>query len=117
MRQKIVSAYEAGNTSIRKVANEFQVATKTVQTLLKQYRETGDLSPKPLGSHIVSPLEAHREVVLKIVAAHPDWTLWQYCEEVAKQTGVSVTTGSICRFLQRHNANPKKNLSQRKGKK
>jgi hypothetical protein len=24
---------------------------------------------------------------------HPDWALWQYCEEVAEQTGVSVTTG------------------------
>ncbi|MBD2151628.1 transposase [Pseudanabaena sp. FACHB-1277] len=110
LRQKIVATYEAGNTSIRKVASQYQVATKTVQTLLKQYRETGDLSPKPLGSQIESPLEAHREKIIEIVLAHPDWRLWQYCEEVAKQTGVSVTTGSICRFLQRHNISLKKDL-------
>ena len=108
LRKKIVATYEAGNTSIRKVAKQFQVATKTVQSLLNQYRETGDLSPKALGSQIESPLEAHQEKILEIVAEHPDWTLWQYCEEVAEQTDVSVTTGSMCRFLQRHSITLKK---------
>jgi transposase len=108
LRQKIVATYEAGNTSIRKVAEQFQVATKTVQTLLKQYRETGELNHKPLGSQIESPLEAYQEKILEIVSEHPDWTLWQYCEEVADQTGVSVTTGSMCRFFQRHNITLKK---------
>mgnify|MGYP000090636477 CR=1 FL=1 len=64
LRKKIVATYEAGNTSIRKVAKQFQVATKTVQSLLNQYRETGDLSPKALGSQIESPLEAHQEKIL-----------------------------------------------------
>jgi transposase len=108
LRQKIVGTYEAGNTSIRKVAEQFQVATKTVQTLLKQYRETGELNHKPLGSQIESPLEVHREKIFEIVSEHPDWSLWQYCEEVAEQTGVSVTTGSMCRFFQRHNITVKK---------
>ena len=108
LRKKIVATYEAGNTSIREVAKQFQVATKTVQTLLKQYRETGELNHKPLGSQIESPLEAHREKILEIATEHPDWALWQYCEEVAEQTGVSVTTGSMCRFFQRHNITVKK---------
>lgn len=108
LRKKIVATYEARNTSIREVAKQFQVATKTVQTLLKQYRETGDLNHKPLGSQIESPLEAYREKILEIATEHPDWALWQYCEEVAKQTGVSVTTGSMCRFFQRHNITVKK---------
>lgn len=108
LRKKIVSTYEAGNTSIRKVAKQFQVATRTVQQLLNQYRATGDLSHKPLGSKAQSPLEAHRETILEIVSKHPDWFLWQYCEEVADRTGVSVTTGSMCRFLQRHKITLKK---------
>jgi transposase len=108
LRKKIVSTYEAGNTSIRKVAKQFQVATRTVQQLLNQYRETGNLSHKPLGSKAKSPLEAHRETIIGIVAEHPDWTLWQYCEEVAAKTDVSVTTGSMCRFLQRHKITLKK---------
>ena len=108
LRKKIVATYEAGNTSIREVAKQYQVATKTVQTLLKQYRETGDLNHKALGSQIESPLEAHREKILEIVSERPDWVLWQYCEEVVEQTGVSVTTGSMCRFFQRHNITLKK---------
>jgi transposase len=108
LRKKIVSTYEAGNTSIRKVAKQFQVATRTVQKLLNQYRQTGNLDHKPLGSKAQSPLEAYREIILEIVSEHPDWTLWQYCEEVADKTCVSVTPGSMCRFLQRHKITLKK---------
>jgi len=56
MRQKIINTYEAGNTSIRKVAARFQVSKSTVQKLLKRKRETGKLFPgqakwgKPSGS-------------------------------------------------------------------
>lgn len=108
LRKKIVAAYQAGNTSIRKVAKQFQVATRTVQKLLNQYRDTGGLNPKVATKKMQSPLEAHREIILDLVAEHPDWTLWQYCEEVAEKTDVSVTTGSMCRFLQRHNITLKK---------
>jgi len=45
MRQKIINTYEAGNTSIRKVAARFQVSKSTVQKLLKRKRETGKLFP------------------------------------------------------------------------
>jgi transposase len=108
LRKRIVAAYEAGNTSIRKVAKQFQVATRTVQKLLNQSRETGELSPKVPSKKMQSPLEAHQEKILEIVSEHSDWTLWQYCEEVAEETGVSVTTGSMCRFLQRHKITLKK---------
>lgn len=108
LRKKIVAAYEAGNTSIRQVAKQFQVATRTVQKLLNQYRETGKLSPKVPSNKMQSPLEAHQEKILDIVSEHGDWFLWQYCEEVAAQTGVSVTPGSMCRFLQRHKITLKK---------
>jgi transposase len=108
LRKRIVATYEAGNTSIRKVAKQFQVATRTVQKLLNQSRETGELSPKVPSKKMQSPLEAHQEKILEIVSEHSDWTLWQYCEEVAEETGVSVTTGSMCRFLQRHKITLKK---------
>ena len=46
MRQKIVNTYEAGNTSVRKVAERFQVSKSTVQELLKRKRETEKLLPR-----------------------------------------------------------------------
>ena len=45
MRQRIVDTYEAGNTSIRKVAERFQISKSTVQALLKGKKETGKLLP------------------------------------------------------------------------
>ncbi|AFY72478.1 hypothetical protein Syn7502_00311 [Synechococcus sp. PCC 7502] len=49
LRKKIVSTYNSGNTSIRKVAKQFQVATRTGQQFLNQYRVTEDLSHRSLG--------------------------------------------------------------------
>jgi transposase len=49
-RKKIVNAYAAGGTSIRKVAERFMVTKRTVQRLVKQYKEKGDLSAKKPGS-------------------------------------------------------------------
>ena len=93
LRQKIVATYEAENTSIREVAKQFQVATKTVQTLLNQYRETGDLNHKPLESPIKSPLEAHREKILFVLMKREygrGWNaLWQEVN-VAKEYSVIV---------------------------
>ena len=40
LRTKIVSVYEAGKTSIRKVAEQFMVNPKTVVSLIKLKRET-----------------------------------------------------------------------------
>ncbi len=74
-RQKIVSAYEAGNTSIRKVAERFMVTKRTVHRLIKQNRETGDLTPKKVGTKKPSALEAHKEIIVQTVEHHPDWTL------------------------------------------
>jgi putative transposase len=42
-REKIVSAYKAGNTSIRKIAERLMVTKRTVHRLIKQKEETGDL--------------------------------------------------------------------------
>jgi len=44
MRQKIVNTYEAGNTSVPKVAERFQVSKSTVQALLKQKKKQEDYS-------------------------------------------------------------------------
>jgi len=111
-RQKIVSAYEAGNTSIRKVAERFMVTKRTVHRLIKQNRETGDLTPKKVGTKKPSALEAHKEIIVQTVEQHPDWTLRQYCEEIAEKTGVSVSTASMCQFLAKQELTLKKDISQ-----
>ncbi|NJO85540.1 MAG: transposase, partial [Synechococcaceae cyanobacterium RM1_1_27] len=77
LRHKVVKIYQQGNTSIRAVAQQFQISTSTVQRYLKQYRQTGDLTPQKPGSKRKSVLSQHEAVALAVVADHPDWTLWQ----------------------------------------
>ncbi len=43
LREEIISVYEAGNTSIRKVAERFKVNKNTVQDLVKRKREKEQL--------------------------------------------------------------------------
>jgi hypothetical protein len=45
-REKIVKAYEQGDTSIRKVAARFDVSKAFVQKLLKQKQTIGHVQPK-----------------------------------------------------------------------
>jgi transposase len=58
-RKKIIEAYEQGQGSIRKIAKRFLVSPDTVQRLIKQYRETGDVSPQKCGSQKRSVLSEH----------------------------------------------------------
>jgi transposase len=48
-REKVVKAYEQGNTSIRKVAARFDVSKAFVQKLLKQKQTTGSCSTPKTG--------------------------------------------------------------------
>ena len=48
-RQKIIDVRKKEKISIRKLAERFDVAKSFVQKLLKQERETRDISPKPQG--------------------------------------------------------------------
>ncbi|NJK35272.1 MAG: transposase [Oscillatoriales cyanobacterium SM2_2_1] len=107
-RKKIVAAYETGKTSIRKVAKQFIVNPKTVERLVNQQREMGNLEPKKARSRKPSQLEAHKELVIATVEAYPDWTLAQYCEEIGEKTGVYVTTGAMCRYLKKQKLTLKK---------
>jgi len=108
LRKKIVAAYEAGKTSIRKVAKQFMINPRTVERLVNQQRETGNLEPKKAGNPTPSQLEAYKELLVATVEAHPDWTLWQYCEDIGEKTGVNVTTGAMCRYLNKQKLTLKK---------
>ena len=68
LRKKAVALYEAGNISMRKVAERLMVSKNTVNEWLKLYREQGNVQPKRVGSTRTSPLENYKEEVKKMVA-------------------------------------------------
>ena len=99
IREKIVSAYEEGNTSFRKVAERFKVSKNTVHKLVKQKRKTGDISPKKARGGKPSQLAERENEIVAMVEEHHDYTLSEYCELWEEKGGVRLSESTMCRFL------------------
>lgn len=74
LRQKIVNAYEEGNTSIRKVANRFGVAKSFVQKLLLSPKNQGHVEPRQPGGALKWKLDNCEELLAEMVEEYPDAT-------------------------------------------
>jgi transposase len=115
LRQKIIEAYENEPISQRQIAARFRVAQSVVTRLLKQYRETRQLSPKPRPGRPRALNVEQGQVVKALVGATPDITLGELCHALAEQTGVTVSESTMCREMKRLNLTSKKSPSpQRK---
>ncbi len=58
LRQKVVAAVERGDSTVEEAAADFGVGQTFVKKMLRQHRETGDLSPArtAAGSPAASPV-------------------------------------------------------------
>lgn len=80
LRQKIIETYENEPISQRQIAARFRVAQSVVTRLLKQYRETGQLSPKSRPGRPRALNSDQVQGVKDLVSATPDITLGELCE-------------------------------------
>lgn len=112
LREKIVTTYEGGNTSIRKVARRFQVSKGVVQNLINLKRRTGELRPKKATGGRKSQLAGREEEIALMVEEHPDYTLAEYCEYFGEKTGIRVSVSTMCRALDKQNLTRKKKLEE-----
>lgn len=100
-REKIVKAYQRGNTSIRKVAERFDVSKGFVQKMLKQQKLKGDLQPGKQGGRLKSSLAGHEAQLMAMVEQYPDATLAEYCEYWRETDCQGVSISTMCRELQK----------------
>ena len=108
-RRKIVETYFDEPISQRKLAKRFHISLSFVEKLLKQLRETGDLSPKPHGGGQMPKLNAQQlELLSALVETHNDATLAELCELLEQETEVSLSSSSMWRVLQQLNLTRKK---------
>ncbi|WP_448265936.1 IS630 transposase-related protein [Nostoc sp. DSM 114159] len=70
LREKMISVYEAGNTSIRKVAERFKVNKNTVQDLVNRKREKRTLEPSVATGGKPSQLSGYSQQIEEMVAEH-----------------------------------------------
>ena len=110
LRQKVVAAVARGDSTIEEVAASFGVGQTFVKKMLRQHRETGDLSPRPHGGGHTSRLSAkHLKLLRAEVARHPDKTAAALREHLEESAGVSVSRPTLSRALSRLGLSRKKN--------
>jgi transposase len=113
-RQKIINVYEIEPISQRQRAKRFCVPLSFVQKLLKQYRQTQDISPQTHRCGSQLKLTPEQLVILaQLIEANNDATLEELCELLYEKIGVTVSRATMGRMIQRLNMTFKKKRSVR----
>ena len=76
LRERILHAYDAGDTTREEVGKRFRVSVGMVKKLLQQRRATGEIGPRHYRSgRKPSILPSHREQLRELLRRKPDMTL------------------------------------------
>jgi transposase len=109
-RKKIIETYKEEKLSQRQLAKRFRVALSFIQKLLKQWRETGEVNPKPHGGGQKLKLSSDQIILLgDLVKEKNDATLDELRKQIEEKTQTVVSNSTISRVLKRLNLTRKKN--------
>lgn len=112
-RQKIIDIYLEDKISQRQLAERFKVALSFIEKLLKQYRETGSISPKIRLKQTPLKLNEQQLNILKeIVETNNDATLAEIRSQLEQKTGVLIGRSTVDRMLKMMKINVKKNIAR-----
>ncbi len=110
LRQKIIDVYEQEEISQRQLAKRFSVALSFIVKLLRQYRTTGELSPKPFNGGVKLKLSPENLVLLAdLIENNNDATLNELCQMLKDKIGVSISRATMGRMTQKLQLTVKKN--------
>jgi transposase len=114
LRQKIIDTYESEvMLTQQQLADRFRVNKSFIIKLLKQYRKTGNIAPKPHGGGRKLKTDPAQLVsLIEIVQEHNDATLSEYCNLLEEKEQVTISISSMCTLLQRLDLRRKKNFTR-----
>jgi transposase len=98
LRERVVRAVESG-ASCREAAATFEIGVSSAIRWVTQFRRSGSVAAKPMGGKH-SPLDAHKDWLLALLAAEPDLTLQEIRARLAAR-GIMVGASSVWRFCDR----------------
>ena len=98
LRERVVAAVGRGVQRLE-VVETFAVSLPTIKRWLKQRRETGSLTPKPVPGPASVKLSALVEALPARLAEHADATLETHCSWWREQAGVEVSTATMSRAI------------------
>jgi transposase len=107
LRERVVAMVEDGE-SRREVARVLNLAASTAVRWLHRWTSTGTVEAKPGTGHSRSPLKAHEQWLLDLVAKEPDLTLEEIRDRLKREKRLAVAISSVWRFYDRHEITFKK---------
>ena len=113
LRQKIIEAWQRGQTTQRAIAELFGVSVSFVEKLLQRYRTTGTFDAKPHGGGQKRRLDdAADQRILSWIQAQPDLTLAELQSKTHQELGIHLSLATLCRNLKRLDLTRKKSPSR-----
>src|ERR1700716_4116176 len=107
--RELVARFVEGGRSCRAAAALFSVSVSFVVRLMKSFRATGRLAPKPSGERRHAKLDTHRAFLLGRIAEKADMTMPELSAELAAASGTKADPASLSRWLIRNGYRFKKN--------
>jgi|SRR3954452_1735074 transposase len=98
LRERVVAAVERGTRRLE-VVEAFAVSLPTIKRWLKQRRETGALTPKPIPGPAAIKRDALLEALPSRLAEQSDATLEEHCSWWHETAGVAVSTATMSRAI------------------
>lgn len=105
IRARVISRVESG-ASRREAAEHYEISASTAVIWVKCFEETGRCAAKPRGGS-TSPLEAHADFLLGLIAEQPDLTLDEVVFAMRKRR-IRGSRTAVWRFFERHRITFKK---------
>ena len=112
-RGRVIEDVETG-ASRREAAERYGISPSVVVIWMQRFEETGSVAAKPSGGS-TSPLDAHAEFLLGLVADEPDLTLDEIVAAMRKRR-LAGSRSAVWRFFARRNISFKKKLCTRRSK-
>ena len=104
LRDRVLQAYDRGMKT-KQIAEVFQVSASWARRVRQRRRETGETTPRRMGSPGITIVD--REQLAALVREHPDATL----AELRTLLGVTCALSTLCMALKELGLSLKKNRS------
>jgi len=115
LRIRVLQAYLNQQGSMRAIAARFEVSLSFVLALVKQYREKGDISPKPRGGGQKLRVDDDgMDLLSGMIQAHPQATLQELCERFAEATQIHLSLATMSRCVKRLQSKHARQISPRR---
>lgn len=115
LRQRVVDAYESGQTTLKEVAGRFAVGETFVKKMLRQKRDQGEVQAPVHGGGKKRSLDArHLKALRRWLKKEPDLTLRELREKLLLEKKKSISIAALGATLLREKLPRKKNQSSRR---